>query len=64
MERLKKQLQDHLNISDPVIQILDYGSYINIASKNHVFIRKVNQLPNKIAIKLTKLLNTNKKIIL
>ena len=64
MEKLKQQILDYYQISSPFVQILNYGSYVNIATDSHVFITKLNQLPNKIGMKLSKLLAEKRRIIL
>lgn len=64
MERLKQQILDYYQINSPFVQILDYGSYVNIAMEGHVFITKLNRLPNKIGLKLSKLLMRERRIVL
>lgn len=64
MEKLKQQILDYYQISSPFVQVLNYGSYVNIATDSHVFITKLNQLPNKIGLKLSKLLIKERRIIL
>lgn len=64
MEKLKQQILDYYQISSPFVQILDYGSYINIATDGHIFITKLNRLPNKIGLKLSKLLMKERRVVL
>lgn len=64
MEKLKQQILNYYQISSPFVQILDYGSYINIAMEGYVFITKLNQLPNKIGLKLSKLLAEKRRVVL
>ena len=64
MEQLKNQILDYYKVSSPFVQILDYGSYINIAMEGHVFITKLNRLPNKIGLKLSKLLMKERRVVL